>query len=328
MKLTTIKNKNDMSLSAKLLAEGSEAIAKYETIEDCIYTYKNAETIVDSWFEVQRDGAVSLIRSKAIYELKFKIMGNLADAHLASVPQDLVDAWYKGLGELGLIGTNGQQSNSVIDLLRFANYNETARLSGVKIVAPNVAHLNCLTTLMFNKRGKGNKADMIEVSKTYAVLAKEYNSGKPFKSASDVKTAFEKFEGQVLPKKPKKVVEVEEEEEATVSVREIFESEVGVQPEVTLGWMEFPEEVMKNLPDTNREEFKKFYRYVANVIHPDKGGDASMTAILTQLNKMMNVVFNHIDEKTASSEWTEDYNTWKDDNNYTSEYMPESEIKG
>ncbi len=329
--VSVINNKNDMSMNTRGMVEGSFAIAKFSTEDECVYSYVHANALVDSFYKREHDGAVSFIRARSLMELKKLIMNDLWSENLANVPIDLVDRWYKRMKEVGL----WDEKNKCVDryvgrLLRFANYNETSKLSTVSVVAPSEFQVRSLYLLMYSKNNN-KSASMIEVSKTYEILAKQYNNGKPFKGSKEIKTAFEKFEGQVLPKKPKKpkkVEEVEEVEEVTVCVRDIFVNEHGECPDITLAPMEFPAKVIGKLPDVTATEWKKFYRLVASVIHPDQGGDKDMTAILTSLNRTMNVVFDHVDETEAVSDWNADYKQWMDDNNYESSYVPESEVRG
>ncbi len=327
-KVTEIKNSKDANLGLSTLNK----IVKMETQDDRVYAYLNAETIVDSFMDRERDSAISLIRAEALMKEKRETMGDLWNANLGQVPEDMKEKWYHFLKQIGEFSKN-RQTNSVDQLLRFANYNETAKLKGIKLVAPNQGQLTTLIPLMNKKRNKGTKPKgLIDVSIMYSELAKEYNDGKVFNSATDVKEAFEKYHEpkkikQRRQEEKKEDHQEEKQEDKKIYVRHIFEEEAGDCPGAKYAPMEFPALVTKGMPTVTDEEWKHFVKKVSLAIHPDQGGTESDQTIFNSFREMMKVVKEQTKSIDARNQWEDDYDQWKKDNGYESDFVLESEVK-
>ncbi len=106
-KMIEITNAKDANIQPSTL----KRVVNMETTEDRVYAYINAETIVDSFFERERNSAISLIRAEALMKEKREIMGALWNVNLSQVPEDMKGRWYNFLDKIGECPKN-RQSNS------------------------------------------------------------------------------------------------------------------------------------------------------------------------------------------------------------------------
>lgn len=323
------------------LANSRDGIAKFETVGECSESYKNAEVIVDSFFKRERDNAVSVIRSKALMEAKKLIFGSSWRENLNRLPKHLVEEWYEFLADIDGIYLHKSsdaiaQKSRIEKLLKFANYNETAKLTGVTVVAPNTTHIEKLIIAM-RKLKVVNRADinkhMNDVVLMYDLLAKKFNDGKPFATANAAVEAHadllagKKKKPKSKPKPENEDEDEEEPEEENIYVKDYFVDIQGEQPKMKYNSLTISGAIVKELPHVSKEEWKEFYRYVANIVHPDKGGSAEMTAILTQLNAMLQIGFKHTEEEAAAVEYYEEYTHWKQHHGFEGDLVPASEVE-
>ena len=326
MDIVEVKDASDLKMMRVRDVMG-KSIISMNTTEDRIYAYKNAETIVDSYIERERNGAVSKIRADALRMEKESIMGaELWRENLNKVPQDLVDRWYKFLSQIDELDKDGRESRQVRRLMVFANYTETEKLNGIKIIAPTETQLRKISNLMNSNK---KKASIVTVAKMYEKLAKESNDGKVFGSSTDVEKAYVAYHEEPIKEKKKKKdkkkkKEVEEVEE--VYVRDVFAEAAGDCPPRGGNSLKLGSAVLAEFPTMSEDEWKKWYRKVASILHPDKGGSEQDMTILTAINNMVNVVVeaNKLNEK--NSQWEDDYEQWKKDHNYNSDFVPEDEL--
>jgi len=195
--------------------------------------------------------------------------------------------WKDFLHVLNLIGKDGAVSKNVLYLLDFAGYKE----SGGKI--ETASHYR--------------EVKKVSSTKTHTEIDAMYDEagGEALVTAKEVKKGVQKQKVWVQP---------------------LFEKEVGKEPRITLSSVAYGMEINNTMPTPTPEEWKSFYRTVASCVHPDKGGNSEHTAILTQLNKMYQLVFTHEKEVSKKNEWNADYKMWKEDKGYKDEFIKEEEL--
>lgn len=183
----------------------------------------------------------------------------------------------------------GTTKSNVNYLLDFAGYKERG---GEIETASHYREVKKLAT---------DKKDVEEIDAIYKEAG-----GEDLSTAKEVKEAVQK---------------------SKVWVQPLFEKEVGKQPQVSMSSMMFGLKLQEAIPEPSESEWKSFYRAVASCIHPDKGGSAEHTAILTQLNKMYQLIFSHRKEVKLQEEWWRDYKLWKEDRGYESDFIDEDKLK-
>ncbi len=297
--------------------------AKYDTIENCKETYRHAEDI----YESQKANVVSVIRANALMRMKEHIMGNAWKENLGRVPQHLVDEWKEALNDIGELDDDGNESRQVRGLMRFAKVIETGKLKGILVPVPNEKQLRRLASLIKNKYRKS--ADTIELATTYNEVAKAVNDGKVFKSDSDLEDAYNNFkkEPKKTPKKNKPKKGSDPTPEPTmVYVRELFIEEVGEEPEVKSAG-KVQSEIMNAFPTVARDLWKTTFKRISLAVHPDQGGTQEMQDILNKFNAMMETLYQAEKMENNHTEWVADYEAWKKDRGYKSDFVPENELE-
>ena len=285
---------------------------KFETEEDCIYAYKNAE----AFYESKKESVISVVRSEALTKLYSLVFQNTDMFN--KQPKDKREHFLDRLEELDLTyidrGTRAMirevrtMKRQVQYLLNFGKIRmETGILGGIKVTIPNSGQVRKLDSIY------GKKIGTVDTIKKYDYLACKYNDEKPFKSALDLEAAAKldyevivKAQNAVLEDVPKELEDdfyvgqikgttnieqvqpkshyVEKltfEVETSNLVKEFFEA----NPNYTETKDNFraDDEVTVDFSGVTKKGFKLFVSEVSQVIHADTGGSDELQAILNAI---------------------------------------------
>jgi len=334
MEVTKYKNVNEIESGLRVFVRGlgsDQGLVKYDTVENCADAYSNAE----AYYESRKNDAITTIRAYALMSAKKLILGKYWNFPVNSLPNNVFPKhteWMRflqGLELLQELPSGGLEIKvQVRTLLTFANVKEIGELKGITVVPQKANDIEKLIPEM-NRHKKGKVKDQ-DVALMYEKLAKEKNEGQPFNTTNELVTAYKEFMSEApseLPTKPKATTPTTgTPKETMVFVRDIFVEEVGLEPQAKYAPAEFPSEVLGNMPTCTDDEWKQFVKKVSHAIHPDKGGTEADQAILNSFREMMKVVNEQNRTITAREQWNTDYEQWKMDEGYESDFVPESQI--
>ncbi len=324
MKMILAKDIKEVEAGATFFGGTSGRIAKYSTLDECKGSYLNAEGL----YEAQKDNIVSVIRATSLKEARILIMGSLWNAPLNKVSPYLVDKWFNFLDSIGEMDKGWNQSAQIKRLMRFARVTETARLKGVTVIIPNEVQLRGLAAAIKEKTRK--TASEVDIALLYDKLAKEKNNGKQFEGTDSVVKEYNDYKPKKTKTKKgkdKKSEEKEEKEEVpNVWVRDIFTEDAGECPKRGLNSMALGSSILGKLPSTDAAEWKKWYYKVSRCLHPDHGGCEADMAILTSINNMIGLVLTEEGKTDKANDWESDYEQWKKDKGYESDFIKEDEL--
>ena len=98
---------------------------------------------------------------------------------------------------------------------------------------------------------------------------------------------------------------------------DMYKEETGkTMPQGGHGILFVQDEVMKMLPDVNADAWKKFHRYAANIMHPDKGGSDEYISILNSFHAIMKFILKEKELKNEVADYEREFEKWKSDNGF------------
>lgn len=306
MKITTL-DKAEQKLAAGIVSIGLMGMKNSydpKTEQECVELYKNAEEISSAAKMALKDG----LQGKALLNAKKIICGDEWNA--TRLTKNIVLKWNTFLGQINLLRTTGERIGSATDtvhkLLDFAGYKEKEEeliADGVEVTPINTASHYRETKKIAQEDGKTTPED---ISKVFTQAVKT-NDG-------------------VIPSTAKEVKEVVAKASRKIYVQELFIKEVGVCPPEAISSMTLGTTILSILPDLSEAQWKKWYRDMSKLIHPDTGGSSSDFAILNTINEAMTLTVENREKKQLRKEWKEDYETWKEDKGYKSDFVDEKDL--
>lgn len=112
-----------------------------------------------------------------------------------------------------------------------------------------------------------------------------------------------------------------------VSVRLIFSKLTGDCPATGASPSVTGPKVMNELSSIDGDEWKRLYRKLADLLHPDKKGATEDMTILNAINNAMNTIYTEGKKSESAEAWEDDYKQWKKDRGYENDFVPENQIK-
>ena len=251
------------------------------TIDDCVNQYNKAEEVSRIAQMVIKDR----MQGSALLKAKKLICGdewnNKQLSHLKS------EKWKEFLQTLGCPYRNSQY------LLDFAGYKEAED----NLIAQGIEITPIATASHYREVKKLTDINTPEAVATTYTQAVEANGGNIPRTAKEVKEVINTSKNKISSEE--------------LFLREFPEYEDIESPHNDLKVDDF---ISRKLPRVSKDKWKHFYKLVAKIIHPDKGGNEDDMSILTGLNEVYDYlrkqeeISNKSDEKyKAYEDWCKDY---------------------
>ncbi len=260
------------------------------TVDDCVEQYNKAEEVSKIAQMVIKDR----MQGDALLKAKKLICG---DEWNRPKLTDKLSAKWKAF----LLNIDCKIRNADI-LLDFAGYKEQEEKlieQGVEVVPITTAsHYREVKKLAEGETQLTKKGEEIEVV-THEHVATTY-------------TQAVKVNGGVIPKTAKEVVKVIHVAKKKVSSESLFLKEFPEYENIPNvdNRLKADDVVGKLIPRPDKDEWKHFYRLVAKVVHPDKGGTEVDMSILTGLKEVYEYLHKQNDNADLKSKKMRAYESW------------------